>query len=183
MYTDSSSCLLIKYTKVQEKYYKIVYFSERDVAYNLFQALDQGHGYTAPFKKKTRPYTANGGATFKPAPPKRYQRPVTAGIRTSYPQYGSNYNPQEDEQYLNIVAKSLGRLVIICKAILSLMLAIRHQMNTKVRIIKICQIQQSHFFWEKPNRFVIYLSSIFNGTIPTIQKPQTVLSSQDETPH
>ena len=78
-------------------------FSEKDVAYNLFQALDQGAGY----KRKTRPHTATGHAAFKPA--KRHPRPVTAGIRTSMPAYGSHHNPHADDQYLNIVAKSVGR--------------------------------------------------------------------------
>ena len=78
-------------------------FSERDVAYNLFQALDQGAGY----KRKARPHTATGHAAFKPA--KRHQRPITAGIRTSMPAYGPHRNPHADDQYLNIVAKSVGR--------------------------------------------------------------------------
>ena len=79
-------------------------FSERDVAYNLFQALDQGAGY----KRKARPHTATGHATFKPA--KRHPRPVTAGIRTSMPAYRPHRNLHaDDDQYLNIVAKSVGR--------------------------------------------------------------------------
>ena len=81
----------------------IFVFSERDVAYNLFQALDQGAGY----KRKARPHTATGHATFKPA--KRHPRPVTAGIRTSMPAYRPQHNPHVDDQYLNIVAKSVGR--------------------------------------------------------------------------
>ena len=81
--------------------------TEREVAYNLFSALNHGV-YAAPPKKRPPPRTSSAGAAYRPGSPARaVHRPLTAGVRTSVP--ANYYDPRAENQYINTMAKSMGR--------------------------------------------------------------------------
>ncbi len=90
------------------------YFSEKEVAFNLFNAIKGGMTQRAPASNKTSRLRARsatpscGAKKASMGPTKAFYRMPTAGIRTSGPS-ATDLHPQENDMYLQVTAKSMAR--------------------------------------------------------------------------